>query len=70
MKLGKTVLLEIVSIVQDALTGGRDASEALREIEVDISDKEWTEDGPSESAVVELADSYVKSHPRAGEWDA
>lgn len=64
MKLGKTVLLEIVSIFQNALLKGEDASQALREI--DISHE--PDSDLSDSEVVELSDSYVKAHPRADEW--
>lgn len=37
MKLGKDVLLEIVSVVQDGLINGVDISERLRSVDVEIS---------------------------------
>ena len=48
MKLGKTVLLEIVAIFQDAIIGEQDASVALRNL--DLQEKD---------GVLELSDSYT-----------
>lgn len=60
MKLGKTVLLEIVDIVREGLLTGNDISQGLRDIDVVVETK--TED------LVELSGDYVKSHPRATDW--
>lgn len=57
MKLGKSVLLEIVAIVQDSLIAQEDASERLREIDVKVVDDTL----PS---TVELSDDYLQARGR------
>ena len=54
MKLGPSVLLEIVSIVQKGLVQRKDISEQLREIDV-----EQETDGES----VRLSVKYIEEHP-------
>jgi hypothetical protein len=50
MKLGKTVLVEIMSILQLGLSKGTDVSQCLRDIRVDVS--------PEDTGSVELAPEY------------
>jgi hypothetical protein len=64
MKLGTSVLLEIVAIVQEGLFKGTDISDGLRELDVDVYGPE-----DSDEDSIELSDAYVKAHPRATEWD-
>ena len=64
MKLGTSVLLEVVAIVQDGIYRGTDISEKLRELDVDVFGPE-----DSDENTVELSDTYVQTHPRATEWD-
>lgn len=54
MKLGKTVLVEIVDVVQRGILEMRDVSELLRELEVVERDGE-----------VELSDEYLIARGRA-----
>jgi hypothetical protein len=61
MKLGKTVLLEIMDIVRKGLAEGIDVSQALREIDVHTVDA----DSGSYAGTVELSTAYVETHPRA-----
>lgn len=58
MKLGKLALLEIVAIFQDGLLGIRDASEALRELDL-----------AEEAGALELSKEYVTTHPRSGDYE-
>ena len=60
MKLGKTVLLEIIDIVRCGITNGTDISQMLRDIEVYVPLKQ-TAIG-FEGQDVELSQKYVDSH--------
>ncbi len=51
MKLGKSVLLEIVAIVQEGLVNGSDVSQALRSIDLEVVE---------ESDTVELSEAYLE----------
>jgi hypothetical protein len=66
LKLGKTVLIEIVSIVQRGMLDGIDISQELRNIEMQLSDDPHNE-------TVELADEYVDRQKKIAEssrdWD-
>jgi hypothetical protein len=54
MKLSKEALLEIVAIFQEGLLEGKDMSQALRDLDLEIDvDK------------LNLTREYVNSHPRA-----
>ncbi len=64
MKLGKSVLLEIMDIVREGLVTGTDMSQKLRDIDVSVMDAQ-----PGVAPVVELSVDYCKAHPRAGEWE-
>lgn len=55
MKLGKSVLVEIVAILQVGLTEGKDISQMLRDIDLDVD---------LEKQVVELSEGYLKSRGR------
>ena len=63
MKLGKSVLLEIVDLVREGLMTGTDISQKLRELDVTVVDS------AGEPPRVELSVEYCKAHPRAGEWE-
>jgi hypothetical protein len=58
MLFGKSTLLEIMAIVQEALGGFRDASQSLREIDVIERD-----------GVLELSPEYVAAHSRSPIWE-
>lgn len=62
MKLGKSVLLEIVAIVQDSLLAQEDASARLREIDVVVDGSDGSGDFVGE---VVLSPEYLKEHGRA-----
>lgn len=57
MKLGKSVLLEIVAIVQEGIFSGADISGHLREIDVTVSGSSQDE--------VELSEAYTKKNRKA-----
>ncbi len=57
MKLGTSVLLEIMASFQDAILQEKDISDLLREI--DTVEKEGK---------LELSPEYIAAHPRAGAW--
>jgi hypothetical protein len=63
MKLGKSVLLEIMDIVREGLVTQTDISQKLRELDVSVRET------GNEPPVVELSVDYCKAHPRAGEWE-
>lgn len=76
MKLSKEALLEVVAIFQDGLLGKKDASHALRELDLvetnvvvgekyDYAINETTTDYERQ---LSLSKEYVESHPRAGDW--
>lgn len=52
LKLGKTVLIEIIAIVQKGLLEGMDISQQLRDVELELS-------GDPQNETVELAPEYV-----------
>lgn len=58
MKLSPEALLEIVAIFQDGLLGNKDASQALRELDLVPENEQLT-----------LHPLYIASHPRATEWN-
>lgn len=58
MKLAGSVLIEIMAIIQDAMLGGKDASTALREI-----DLQETVTSEGDKTLV-LTSQYLYSHPR------
>jgi hypothetical protein len=64
MKLGKTALLEIVSIFQEGILSGKDVSEELRLL--DLTSVSQTFDQPP---ALELSLEYVAAHPRAEDWE-
>ena len=55
MKLGPSVLLEIVSIVQHGLTTGDDVSQKFRDIDVVVDADDDTK--------VRLSSEYIAAHP-------
>ena len=57
MRLSKETLLEIVAIFQNGLMQGKDASQALRELDLEIGIEELV-----------LSSDYLRGHPRATEW--
>ena len=62
MKLGKSVLLELVAIVQEGIAKGEDISQMLRELDL-------VEESNEASASLELSVAYVTAHPRATDWE-
>jgi hypothetical protein len=58
MKLAGSVLIEVMAIIQDAMLGGKDASSALREL-----DLQETVTSEGEKSLV-LTSEYLWSHPR------
>jgi len=67
MRLGKTALLEIVAIFQNAVFEGKDASQQLRELDLGpLHGWSNAEVAPDE---LELTQQYVNEHPRAQKWE-
>ena len=62
MKLGKTVLVEIVALFLQGLAKNEDISVKLRQLDLVAM-------GPQEDPVLELSDDYIKQHLREGDWD-
>lgn len=62
MKLGKTVLVEIVALFLQGLAKNEDISVKLRQLDLVAT-------GPQGDPVLELSDDYIKQHPREGDWD-
>jgi len=60
MKLGTSALLEIMSIVLEGLSEGKDISDMLRAMDLVI---ETNENGLS--GVLVLSEEYIDAHPRA-----
>lgn len=58
MRFGPTVLLEIVSIVQNGLLKGQDVSQALREVEVIVD--------PKDPDLLRLSDEYMETRVEEG----
>lgn len=58
MKLGKTVLLEIVNIVQEGLTKGVDISQRLRDLDLQVSPGSRVDQSED---VLELSKGYVST---------
>lgn len=58
MKLGKTVLLEIVNIVQEGLTKGVDISQRLRDLDLQVAPGSRVDQSED---VLELSKGYVSS---------
>lgn len=75
MKLGKSVLLEIVALVQEGIMKGEDISEKLRQIDVKRCIRSADDDASfvgqalSEEDTVELSVDYVTAHPRSSDWE-
>jgi hypothetical protein len=72
MKLAKEALLEIVAILQDGLVGSKDISQALRDLDLVVTDDSGgcppeCMDFDQNTAVLGLSPSYLSTHPR-GEW--
>jgi len=65
MRLGKTVLLEIMAIVQGGILEGQDISTALRDLDLDVVGPEESDDEDR----LELSQQYLKAHPRQEEWN-
>ena len=65
MKLGKSVLLELIAIVQTGLVEGRDISEMLRELDVVVS---YDGNVFPEDDTLELSAGYIAKYPRATDW--
>ncbi len=63
MKLGKSVLLEIMDIVREGLVTGTDISQKLRDLDITVRESAGA------PPVLELSVDYCKDHPRAGEWE-
>ena len=57
MKLGKTVLVEIVAIVQEGFSKGIDISQKLRDIDVNVLHGDVEDDGDT----IELTTEYIKN---------
>ena len=64
MRLNKHVLLEIVVLVQDGIMHGRDISENLRQLDLDIDPF-----GSDLAPELKLSDFYLRDHPRTEKWD-
>ena len=63
MKLAPEVMLELVSIFQDALLNGKDASQQLRELDlVEVVSLD------GEPAKLQLSAEYELKYPRASVW--
>ncbi len=58
MKLGKTVLLEIVNIVQEGLTKGVDISQRLRDLDLSVSPGSRVDQSED---TLELSKDYIKA---------
>lgn len=58
MKLAPDVLLEIVAILQDGLSHGKDISQSLRDIDI-VDNGDGT---------AKLSEEYLRTHPRGSHW--
>jgi hypothetical protein len=63
MKLSKTVLLEIVEIIREGLAEGKDISDGLRQLDLYVTH------ATNDAVELELTEEYLKTHPRAGDWE-
>lgn len=61
LRLGKTVLIEIMAIVQRGILDGIDISQKLREIDVEVD--------PEENGSVCLTEGYVERRKNEQAWD-
>lgn len=70
MKLSPEVLLEIVSIFQDAMLNGTDASNQLRELDLSfVHGIPKVEGGTNERVdTLILSQDYLDKYPRATVW--
>ena len=66
MKLSSEALLEIMSILQDAILNGKDASDALREL--DLAEKQGGLLSDEDVGKLVLTEAYKLNHARAGAW--
>lgn len=58
MKLSKEAVLEVVAIVQDGILGVKDASDGLRELDLEEYD-----------GCLRLTPEYLAGHPRSDVWE-
>jgi hypothetical protein len=67
MKLGKSVLIELIAIFQDGLVNGKDISQSLREL--DLGPQCGWANVNMIPSTLELTVEYVQEHPRATDWE-
>lgn len=75
MKLGTSALLEIIAIVQEGISQGKDVSKRLRELDLvrciqsADADASFVGRALSKEDTLELSVDYVTKYPRASDWE-